>query len=171
MTRKMNMKNNKLHNIKNTGFKTPDDYFNSFEDKLMQQLRASEGLEDVNTPGFTVPKTYFDTVENDILNKLNNKSTPVIQLTSRRPLYYIAGIAASLLLLLAIFINKTNEEVTTEMVESYFENSDLDSYELAELLVETNILEDDFTITESQYNEAFLETYLLDNADLESILE
>lgn len=165
------MKKGKLHNIKSSGFKTPENYFDSLEDKLFERLNNKETIKGINDPGFIVPKDYFESLDNKILNKLEDK--PVIKLTTRKTLYYVAGIAASLLLLFAIFINNDNEtqELSAEMVETYFENSDLDSYELAQLLVEAEILEEDFTIVETQYNEETLESYLIENTDIETILQ
>ena len=61
--------------------------------------------------------------------------------------------------------------LSAEIVEAYFQDSDLDSYQLAQLLSDADLLEDDFTIAQTTYNEDNLETYLLENADLESFLE
>lgn len=165
------MKKEKLHNIKSNGFKTPENYFDSIEDKFFERLKFEENIEGVNDSGFTAPEGYFDTLEDKILSKLEDK--PVVKLNSRKTLYYIAGIAASLLLLFAIFLNNndTTQELSAEMVETYFENSDLDSYELAELLVNADILEEDFTIVETEYKEENLESYLLENTDIETILQ
>ncbi len=165
------MKKEKLHNIKSNGFKTPENYFDSIEDKFFERLKFEENIEGVNDSGFTAPEDYFDTLEDKILSKLEDK--PVVKLNSRKTLFYIAGIAASLLLLFAIFLNNndTTQELSAEMVETYFENSDLDSYELAELLVNADILEEDFTIVETEYKEENLESYLLENTDIETILQ
>ena len=166
------MKKDKLHNIKKTGFKTPEDYFNNFEDKLMDKLNSSNALSQINNPGFEVPNNYFENVENDIFNKVKEDDTPVIQLSSRRQLYYVAGIAASIILMLAIFINKPfEEELSVEMVEIYLEDRDLSSYELAELLADSELLEDDFVITETSFEEDNLESYLLENSEIDLIIE
>ena len=165
------MKKEKLHNIKSSGFKTPENYFDSIEDKFFERLKVEESIKGLNDSGFTAPEGYFDTLEDKILSKLEDK--PVVKLNSRKTLYYITGIAASLLLLFAIFLNNndTTQELSAEMVETYFENSDLDSYELAELLVNADILEEDFTIVETEYKEENLESYLLENTDIETILQ
>ena len=115
------MKNEKLHNIKSNGFKTPENYFDSIEDKFFERLKFEENIEGVNDSGFTAPEGYFDTLEDKILSKLEDK--PIVKLNSRKTLYYIAGIAASLLLLFAIFLNNndTTQELSAEMVETYFE--------------------------------------------------
>lgn len=167
------MDNKKLNNNLPSGFKAPKGYFDSFEDKLMEQLR-SESTFEVSEPGFKVPENYLDSFEDSVFKRLNQKEeTPVISIFRSKKLYFISGIAASLLLLFAVFINttETNEELSAEMVENYLINSDLDTYELAELLTDVEILEEDFSIAEVDYNEENLEEYLIDNADIESILE
>ncbi|MBC2845858.1 hypothetical protein [Winogradskyella flava] len=166
------MKKDKLHNIKSTGYKTPDNYFEVVEDKIFTRLSEKESVGGIQDEGFRVPDDYFDTIEDKVFSKLNDKYTPVVQLRSRKTLYYIAGLAASIMLLLAIFINKnTSEDISVEMVETYLENRNLDSYELAELLSDANLLEEDFTIITTPYEEENLEDYLLDNADIETYLE
>ncbi|WP_299224531.1 hypothetical protein [uncultured Psychroserpens sp.] len=165
------MKDKKLHNIKSSGFKVPKDYFKSFDEKLQTCLIEKESMENIETPGFNVPKDYFETFNDNLLEKLQNE-TPVVQLKPRKKLYYITGIAASLILIFTLYFNQTeSEDITLEMVETYFENSNLDSYELAELLSNADMLEDDFVITETPYVEDNLESYLLENADLDILLE
>lgn len=165
------MKKDKLHNIKSNGFKTPDNYFESFEDSFFKSLNDNKVIDGINDAGFKVPEGYFDTIDEKVINNLEDK--PVVLLNARKTLYYVAGIAASLLLLFAIFINNGDktQELSAEMVETYFENSDLDSYELAELLVNADILEEDFTLVETEYKEENLESYLLENTDIETILQ
>jgi len=165
------VKKDKLHKIKSTGFKTPEHYFGSFEDQLFERLEEQTPINGVNETGFEVPKDYFDNLEDTILGKLNVEDKPVVKLNERKTFYYVAGIAASLIILLAIFLNKTDETISVDMVETYFENSDLDSYELAQLFSESEVIEDDFTIAEIPFDEESLESYLLENADIESILE
>lgn len=165
------MKKDKLHSIKSNGFKTPDNYFQSFDNKLFECLNKEETIEGVNNSGFTAPKGYFESLDNKIFNKIEDK--PIVRLISRKALYYITGAAASLLILFAIFIdsNGKTQELSAEMVETYFKNSDLDGYELAELLVKADILEEDFTLIETEYKEENLESYLLENTDIETILQ
>ncbi|MBV7268622.1 hypothetical protein [Winogradskyella luteola] len=167
------MKKDKLHNIKKTGYKTPDNYFESFENRFFERLSEGKSVEDIKDSGYTVPKNYFDSVEGNVLNKIHTNETSVVKLKSRQSFYYIAGIAASLVLLIAIFLNNDvpEESLSIEMVETYIENRDLDSYELAQLLSDADLLEDDFTITNTPYQEENLENYLLDNADIETYLE
>lgn len=168
------MKKENLNNIKETGFKTPENYFESFEANLKERIATDEKLAGIKDAGFTVPKDYFNSVDDAIMKELSNDADekPVVKVNFKRSLYYISGIAASLLLLVAIFINKNNaSEISIDMVEAHFETQDLDSYELAQLLVDAELLDDNFTITNNDYNETNLETYLLDNADLEAFIE
>lgn len=167
------MKKDKLHNIKSTGFKTPDNYFDSLEDKLFERISEEKSIDGVKDTGYIVPEDYFDTVEDKVVGQLEASETPVVKLNTRKTFYYIAGIAASFMLLLAIFMNRGDnpEELSIEMVETYFEESDLDSYEIAQLLSDEDLLEDDFTIIKTPYEEDNLESYLLENTDIESYLE
>ncbi|OZV68104.1 hypothetical protein [Winogradskyella aurantia] len=166
------MKRDKLNTVKSTGFKTPKNYFDSFDERLLEQLNKKETIEGIKTPGYQVPTDYFNSFEDKLFEKIKNDQKPVISLRSRKTFYYVAGIAASLMLALAVFLNKNNSpSLTVEMVETYLENSDLDSYELAELLSDADLLEEDFIITETDYNEGYLENYLIENVDLESILK
>ena len=167
------MDNKKLNKTIPSGFKAPKGYFDSFEDKFMEQLK-NESIFEVSEPGFKVPENYLDSIEDSVIERLNQKEeTPVISIFRSKKLYFISGIAASLLLLFAVFINitDTTEELSPEMVENYFIDSDLGTYELAELLTDVEMLEEDFSIAEIDYNQENLEEYLVDNADLESILE
>jgi hypothetical protein len=166
------VKKDKIHNINTTEFKTPSNYFESFDEKLMQRLNEEKSIEWISSPGFTVPKDYFTSVEAKILDTVNSESeTKVVRLFSKKQLYFVSGIAASLLLMLAVFNGSATDELSVEMLEDYFAESSLDSYELAELLSDANILEYDFTITEINNTEKILEDYLLENADIEAIIE
>ena len=162
------MKQKKLDTIKTSGFNTPKDYFSQVEEQILNEVSL---IDQVENPGFKVPDNYFDSVNDTILSKLE-QDKPIITLKSRQGFYYIAGIAASLFLLFAIYINQeTTEDISAEMVENYLQNSDLDSYELAQLLSDAELLEDDFIISETDYSEDNIEAYLLDNSDIEELLQ
>ena len=162
------MKKNKLDTIKTSGFKTPKDYFSQVEEQILNEVHL---INKTNQSGFEVPNNYFDTLDEKVLGQLEQNKA-VFTLNPRQSFYYIAGIAASLILLFAIFINKeSNDDISTEMVESYFEASDLDTYELVELLAHAELLGDDFVISEIKYNEENIEAYLLEYSDIEELLQ
>lgn len=164
------MKNNKLNNIKSTGFKIPENYFDSFEDNLLKRLEEKEPLASIKTSGYTVPKDYFNTVETAIFNKLNTKEKPVISLKSRNTFYYFAGIAASFVLLFSLVFNNnksiTIDTLETSNIEGYLFQEDYTNDELATLFINNDISETDFiniTITDETLDQ-YLET--IDTEDL-----
>jgi hypothetical protein len=162
------MNQKKLDTIKTSGFTTPQNYFSQVEEQILNEVHL---INKTDQSGFEVPNNYFDTLDENVLGQLE-QNKPVFILNPRQSFYYIAGIAASLILLFAIFINKeSKDDISAEMVEAYFEASDLDTYELLELLVHAELLEDDFVISETNYNEENIEAYLLEYSDIEELLQ
>lgn len=49
------MKHKKLEHIKSAGFKTPHNYFESFDAKLKKRLSENKPLDNIETSGFKVP--------------------------------------------------------------------------------------------------------------------
>ncbi|EDP70225.1 hypothetical protein FBALC1_11847 [Flavobacteriales bacterium ALC-1] len=166
------MKKNKLHNVKSTGFKTPDNYFESFDDKLFDYLTEKDEITGIETSGHTVPKDYFNTVEKDILSKLNIEEKPVVALKSRTTFYYVVGMAASFVLLFSIFLSDndiTLDTIDTVDIESFLYQEDYTSDELAALFITNEISETDFIDVQipedtfDQYIETIdTEDYILD---------
>lgn len=154
-------------NIKNP-FKTPQNYFDSFEDKLMDKLSTKESVMP-KARGFTVPDNYFDTFNDKLTSKLN-KETNVIPLY---PIKKIMAIAASIAAIAIIFLgynwNRTEELSISDLantdIEAYFENNefDLTSYEIAEVLPFTDT-EFSNMLNSSIENENILD-YLSDNTN------
>lgn len=163
------MNNNKLHHNKTSGYKVPKGYFDQIEDSVMSRL-ASDSMPDA--PGFKVPESYFSEVENDILSKIEVTSdTKVRSIGLRKTFYYISGVAAALLLFFAIYnYNSSTDDISIDMVESYFETNSMDSYELAELLIESDLMSLDDIKFEPEIDDLELESYLLENADIETII-
>lgn len=162
------MNKKKLGTIKTSGFKTPQNYFSQVEEQILNEVHL---INKIDQSGFDVPNNYFDTLDEKVLGQLE-QDKPVFILNPRPSFYYIAGIAASLILLFAIFMNQeSKEDISAEMVEAYFEASDLDTYEIAELLANAELLEDDFVISETNYKEEHIEAYLLENSDIEDLLQ
>jgi hypothetical protein len=153
-------KNNKIP------FKTPQGYFDSFEDRLMDKLSTEEtGIP--KAKGFTVPDTYFDTFNDKLTSKLN-KETKVIPLYPiKKIIAFAASIAAIAIIFLGYIWNSTEELTFSDLantdIETYFENNefDLTSYEIAEVLPFTDT-EFSNMLTSSIENENILD-YLSDN--------
>ncbi|MEP3836820.1 MAG: hypothetical protein ABJM36_04195 [Algibacter sp.] len=166
------MKNKKIHNIKSTGFKTPDDYFDSVEEKIFSKLNAESVLDTIKEPGFKVPDNYFESFNDRLLNKTQNEEkTKVIPLFSRTNLIYVSSIAAAILLLfnLSVFDSKpTFDNLDIETVENYIEDESISTYEIAALFSDKQIEEDN--IIDYNFDEDNIEEYLLINADIEALI-
>ncbi|MFI1743741.1 hypothetical protein [Thalassobellus sediminis] len=163
------MKKNNIHNINETGFKVPKDYFDTLEDAILSNIKLKELSSD---SGFKTPKDYFKTLEDRIIEKTSTKETPkVISLFNRRNLVYLSGVAAAVLLLfnLSTFNNTTTwASLDTETVEEYMISGDLlDSYEIASLLTTEELSDANFI--ETNFNENNIESYLIDHLDLEDL--
>tara|TARA_R110002049_G_scaffold284681_1_gene465317 strand:+ start:864 stop:1370 length:507 start_codon:yes stop_codon:yes gene_type:complete len=166
------MKKENIHNIKSSGFKTPNNYFESIDDQILDRLNDIEIISAPETAGFMVPKDYFDSVETTILEKLESKSeTPVIALKSRRTFYYVAGIAASFALLFSLVVNTNDtlsmDAIDTVSIENYLFQEDYSNDDLATLFTTDNISEADFidiTISDDTLNE------FLENVDTEDFI-
>lgn len=160
MPREVKMKEDKLHHIKSTGFKAPDQYFESFQINLFDRLNKKEAIDGIETSGYVVPKDYFDSVEYNIFDKLNTQDKPVIHLRSRKTFYTIAGIAASFVLLINLFLNNNNsitiDTLETAALESYLYQEDYTSDDIASLFKSDDISETSFidvTISDEMLNQ------------------
>ena len=131
---------------KKNSFNTPEGYFESFNDRLMDRIQSEEAQEGGSiipkTDGFSVPDGYFDEVTPTVLSKTVAKETKVIPLKPYRNLYYgVAAVAAIFILIFSFTWNPTSEPITFDdlanaEIEAYFENTDLEmtSYEIAEVV-------------------------------------
>ena len=155
------MKNEKL-NIESTGFKTPKGYFDDLEDQLMKRINSDKTLEAIEDSGFAVPKDYFETIDSEIFSKLEDEK-PVIFL--HKKWYYIAGVAASLVVFLGLIFNTntvTFNDVSTIEIENYINEQNIENEELAVILDLDAISETDFI----EYNISDDEVYeYLDTED------
>ena len=142
------MKKNNLHNVESSGFKTPNNYFESFEADLFDRLNEKEEFNFSENAGFTVPKDYFDTVENNVLEKLNEPSEkPVISLKSKNTFYYVAGIAASFIILFGLVFNNDRislENIDTVLIENYLYQQEYSNDDFASMFKTSDISETDF---------------------------
>jgi len=58
----------------NTGFSTPDNYFNDFEEKLLSKLSIEKSESELPLEtGFTTPNDYFENFEETVLHTLSAK--------------------------------------------------------------------------------------------------
>lgn len=156
----------KLNKIKDPGFKTPENYFEGLEDSILSQIR----LENIGGSGFKLPESYFESLEDKVLDKVSATNEPkVIHLFTKRNLLFASSIAATILLLFNLSIFErgiaTFETLDTTTVESYIMNEAMDSYEIASLLNNDEIIEEDFI--EHNFTDENMENYIFNNIDIE----
>jgi len=188
---------NILDTIKESGFKTPENYFNSLEERI-----SAENFNKSKPTNMQVPEGYFEGLENRIMNTLSNESildknidsglkipegyltslqdtisiqtkkeTKVINLFSKRNLFLASSIAAAIILMLSLFTNNnkiTFENIDVDLVEDYLIDQNIDSYELASLLNDEDLSTENF-IDSDIFSEA-VEDYLIDNTDIEELM-
>ena len=166
------MKNEKLHNIKTTGFKTPNDYFDSVEDSVFFKLNEPQILENTESPGFKVPKNYFESLDEIILSKVGENESKVIPIFNWKKIAYVSGIAASIILIYSLFFNNSNDvtfdNLETASIETYLMNEDLNAYDIAPYLGNVDLNSDNFV--ENTINASDIEDYLLQNSDVEHLI-
>ncbi len=161
------MNKNKLHNIKNSGFKTPKNYFDGLEDSIMNQIKLDEKIGDA---GFKVPDNYLESLDEKILNKVTHEPK-VISLFTKRNLFYASAIAAALVLMFNIIGNNseiTFDDLEVTSIENYLYEEDFSSYEFASLLTEDELITDNFIDT--ALTDESLENYLLENTTIEDLI-
>ena len=167
--------NKKLKDIKQTGFKTPKDYFSTLEDAVLDQIKTDDLLKGMESTGYSLPEGYLSSVEDNVFNKLDsNKDVKVVSLLSRRNLLYMSGVAAAIVILFSVFIKNevnTNEELDYDMVENYIMQQDISSYELAALLTEEELESINSEVMDEAFTDDEMETYLLENVNIEEIIE
>lgn len=164
--------NKDLKHTKDQGFKVPKDYFETLEDNIMSNIALDSQISKDQSSGLKAPKDYFDTLEDNIFSKLETPNeTKVIPLFGKRNILYFSSIAALLLLMLAIFVNTDSEELDYDLVENYIYNEDVDVYELAALLTDEELNNIQMEIMNSTYIEDDMESYLLNNVNLEDLIE
>ena len=164
------MKKNTLHTIKNTGFKVPENYFDTLENEIMCDLK----LKSLATKsGFKTPETYFDTLESTIFKTINTqKEVKVINLFTWQKVAFATGIAASFILMFNLFFN-TNKTVTIDTIEiasieNYILNETMGINEFASLFTIEDLK--DVRLINDGFSSQTIENYVYDNIEIEDII-
>ncbi|SHI97599.1 hypothetical protein [Pseudozobellia thermophila] len=154
---------------KKNPFKTPENYFESFESRLRAKL--SEGISDIpKDEGFSVPEGYFDSVHESILKKLETDEPKVIKLNPYKKFYYVAASIAAILLVAIVINLKSDTEPSFESlavsdIDRYFENNEIElsTYELAEVIPVDEL--EVYDIMENRFAEEQMVDYLTENIE------
>ncbi|WP_299317781.1 hypothetical protein [uncultured Maribacter sp.] len=130
-------------------FKTPEGYFDSFEDKLMDKLSKTESTIPKDS-AFKVPDNYFESFNESLKGKLENEPKVISFFPIKKIIAVAASIAAIAIIALNYNWNSSSElsfsDLANTDIEAYFENNDfeLSPYEIAEVLPVTNTEYSDF---------------------------
>jgi len=150
---------NKLKHIKQTGFKVPEHYFQSFENDILNKISSIP-----KDNGFVVDHGYFNTLETKVMQSIQEKPK-VISFSPWKRLAYTSMIAASLIIAVnVLFTNKhlDFDDIETASLENYIETG-IEFNELSSFLDEETIYLNDFTKVD--LSESMLENYLLNDFD------
>ncbi len=168
------MKNKNLHNIKSTGFKIPENYFEKIEDDIFLRLAEEKLSANIGSGGFMVPKDYFETLDAKILMGIQEKErSKVIALFDWKKIAYLSGMAASLILAFSLLFTNSNnlgfDDLETASIENYLLNENFNAYEIVPLLGVTELNSYDFM--DKSMNASDIEDYLLQNSDVEQLIK
>lgn len=98
-------------------YQTPPNYFEEFQDRLQSQLALEEVLGDIKTGGFIVPENYFSTLSRK-LSQIPAQQITEPKVIKLKPRYWSAvAIAASVLLLLGLWINNNSFTQSTSDID------------------------------------------------------
>ena len=121
-----------------------------------------------------MPEDYFDSLEDRVIDRIEPTQSKVVSLFNRKQLYYVSGIAAAIIIFIAVFVNKgesADGSLDYETVENYIIEQDVSAYEIASLLTEEEIDAIELEIISEEMTDDSLEDYLLNNIELEEIIE
>lgn len=171
------MKKSQLHNIKETGFKTPDTYFDTFDQRLMNKMAIQKGMASMVDPGYKVPDNYFEDFDAKLQTRLKNEghtkdTVKVITMRFWRNAGVISGVAAALILMFTLILKSdaplSINQVETASLEDYLNDENLNTYDIGSLLDDDNLVLDNFV--SSTFTEESLENYLLNNTSIEDLI-
>ena len=167
------MKSNNKHN--KSGFKTPQNYFEGFDDRLFDSLNLEAKSILPKQTGFNTPKPYFNEIDHQILTQIDTKTRKVIPLFSAKKLIKYASSIAAILLLGYALINTKSEttihDIEYASLEQYLTSNDLnyDTNDYADFYEISNIELDD--ISEYNIENEQLLDYISEEMDSENYLE
>ena len=167
------MKNKRLDNIKTSGFKTPEHYFESFDEHLLKQLDEGVLLRDIQNSGFKIPENYFETFEDKLAKAMSSeKEIKVIPLYSWRKIAYTSAIAASILLMIGLFTTRnttpTFGDLEITSIENYITDKEFPNEDIASLVTDDLTLDN---FMDSHLIDSNLEEYILNNTSIEDYIK
>ncbi|WP_034059464.1 hypothetical protein [Lacinutrix jangbogonensis] len=150
------MKKENIHNIKNSGFKVPQNYFEGLEDSVLAEAKLKNLVSD---SGFKTPEGYLENFSVSI-----KKETKVISIFSRKNMLFVSSIAAAIVLFFSLNVFNNSPLTLNDLDITTVEDYILDETELGDL---ASLFQDN-ELSESQFIDYSLSDETLDNY-LESI--
>jgi len=154
------MKTNRQKYSHKSGFKVPEDYLGSLEDKIMNKLNKQESveLESIGS-GFKTPDGYFDKLDESIISKANRQTPRVVKLFKKEYIFYAAAVIALAALLLGDFFKSGSTQIMgwDDIELSAMENYIDEGYEMGYIDLNTSeysefILNGDQLVQEEDFN-------------------
>lgn len=156
------------------GFKAPQDYFDSLEERVMQKIALEDLPKDT---GMTVPKDYFDQLESRIVaTTLKSEAEKAPKIVHLNTWWKIAAAASIIGIGLWLLPEKsgadlnTNTMVNSEFTIDYYIDdvlSDMPDEGLYNMIEDSELDASSFNNT---INKQELEEYLMENLDLSTLL-
>lgn len=148
--------------IKSTGFKTPENYFETLEENILAKIALQEKISKQNS--FHVPANYFDSIDDAIFEKASNQKSEVkvIPLYKKKFIRYAAAVAAVFILVVSIFqFNNTSFTTSGDHLtfSSLIEND----------FIDLSIIDFEYLLTDEMLNDETFLSYL-SNDELEEYL-
>lgn len=118
------MKKRRTSNDPRTGFKVPEGYFDSLQDRIMSSAETDKIQSELPQHGFQVPSGYFESFQRRLMQRLKKETEPQTRTRVRKLIFthslkYAAAVAVALLLLGTLF--NSNQPTASDS----FENIDL----------------------------------------------
>lgn len=148
------------------GFKTPNDYFESMEEQLLNRVNE---MELPQHHGLSLPKNYFDDLEDRIILSMEQKTKTgkVISLFTKKWVPLVSGVAACFVAGVFVWnlLSVNNKLLADTEITTYIESGaiSVDSQDLAQLLTEEEI--DELALEATIFFDENLENYLLEHLD------
>lgn len=143
---------------KNSGFKTPPNYFEEFENRLDARMQQEPEFTFVEMEtGFKTPNNYFEELETRVISNIE-KESKVIHLFTKQTWYYVAGLAAMFVLIFNLSKTNSYSSPTWDNLElSVMENYIDEGYDMGYIDLTTSdfseyIFDDGRLIEDSDFN-------------------
>lgn len=171
------MKKNKLPFSRKSAFKVPENYFETLEARVMENIdsfSSQETIQKGQNP-YKIPKNYFEEFDEKLFEKLEKekKQSKIISLFNRESYYYIAATAAVFVAIVTtVFFNDPEPKfggLNMVALENYIDESmEFSTSDVTELFQNDSILPD--VSPNNNFDEEAILDYLNENVEETAII-